>query len=137
MQSLKKNWLLVPKMVWGIWWISIRAVASLKIWTLMFYFRQEYIMFEPKKRAEKLCVITLENLRRNWLDFEKTCGGTDLCSEKWHEEFAEFWPNTRKSQNVQFNGLLLTKKLQRSYVSWQWRVIQYLKKNWLAVGKIT
>ena len=39
-QSLKKNWLLVPKMTWGIWWILMRAVASLKICTLMCYFCQ-------------------------------------------------------------------------------------------------
>ena len=35
MQSLKKNWLLVPKMTWGILWILVRAVASLEICTLM------------------------------------------------------------------------------------------------------
>ena len=27
------------------------------------------------------------------------------------------------------------KKVQRSYLSWHWRVIQNLKKNWLVVGK--
>ena len=36
MQSLKKNWLLVPKMAWGIYWILMRAVASLKIFTLIY-----------------------------------------------------------------------------------------------------
>ena len=35
--------------------------------------------------------------------------GTDLCFEKLHEEFSEFWPNTEKSQNFHFIGLLLTK----------------------------
>ena len=30
MQSLKKNWLLDPKMTTGIWWILMRPVASLK-----------------------------------------------------------------------------------------------------------
>ena len=34
-QSLKKNWLLDPKMTRGIWWILMRAVASLGICTLM------------------------------------------------------------------------------------------------------
>ena len=80
------------------------------------------IQFEPKKyrglmchKTEELCII--------W-------GGTDLYFEKWHEEFGEFWPNTRKSQNLHFNGLLLTKvcngwakKVQKSSVSWYWRVI--------------
>ena len=40
MQSLKENWLLVPNMTWGIWWILMRAVASLEICTLMCYFCQ-------------------------------------------------------------------------------------------------
>ena len=39
----------------------------------------------------------------------KIWGGIDLRFEKWHEEFGEFWPNTRKSQNLHFNGVLLTK----------------------------
>ena len=39
----------------------------------------------------------------------KIWGGIDLRFEKWHEEFGEFWPNTRNSQNLHFNGVLLTK----------------------------
>ena len=38
MQSLKKSWLLAPKITWGIWWTLMQAVASLKICTLMCYF---------------------------------------------------------------------------------------------------
>ena len=53
MQSLKKKRLLVPKMTWGICWILLRTVASLKIWTLMCYFCW--------KRAEELCVTTMKN----------------------------------------------------------------------------
>ena len=40
MQSLKKNWLLVSKMTQEIWWILMRAVASLEICTLICYFCQ-------------------------------------------------------------------------------------------------
>ena len=40
MQSLNKNWFLVPKMTLGIWWILMRAVASLEICTLMYCFCQ-------------------------------------------------------------------------------------------------
>ena len=29
------------------------------------------------------------------------------------------------------------KKVQRSYISWHWKVMQNLKKNWLVVWKIT
>ena len=47
-------------------------------------------------------------------------------------------------KNLHFNGLLLNKvfnawakKLQKSYVSWHWRVMQKLMKNWLAVWKMS
>ena len=30
-----------------------------------------------------------------------------------------------------------SKKVQRSYISWRWRVVQILKKNWLVVWKMT
>ena len=43
-----------------------------------------------------------------------------------------------------FNGLLLSKvwiawakKVQRSCLSWHWRVMQNLKKNWLVAWKMT
>ena len=48
-QTLKKNWLFVWKMTWGIWWTLTRAVESLKICTLMSYFCRKYVMFELKK----------------------------------------------------------------------------------------
>ena len=38
MQSFKNNWLLSSKMSWGIWWIFMGVVGSMKIWTLMCYF---------------------------------------------------------------------------------------------------
>ena len=120
MQYLKKNWLVFPKMTWAIWWILIQAVTSLKICILMFYFCRKYIMFEPKKYRRVTCHNTEE-----WC---KIWGWTDLCFEKWHEEFGGFWPNTQKSQNLNFNGLLLikvynvsAKKVQRSYASLYWR----------------
>ena len=81
MQSLKKNWLLVPEMIWGIWWILMRAVASLKICTLICYFCCKCIMFESKKYRGVMC----HNTEEWW----KIWGGTDLCFEKWHEEFGE------------------------------------------------
>ena len=100
--------------------ILMCTVASPKIWTLMCYFCRNYIMFVPQKGRGVTCHSTEE-----WC---KIWGGTDLC-------IGEFWPHTRKSQNLHFNGLLLTKvynvwakKLQSSYVSWHWSVMQYLKK---------
>ena len=100
-QSLKKNGLVVSNMTWRIWWILMRAVASLKICPLMCYFCQKHIISEPKNYRGVLCHNT-----KKWC---KLWGGTDLCFEKWHEEFGKSWLDTRKSQNLHFNGLLLSK----------------------------
>ena len=44
-QTLKKNWLFVWKMTWGIWWTLTQAAESLKICTLMDYFCRNYVVF--------------------------------------------------------------------------------------------
>ena len=68
-----------------------------------------------------------------------TCG-----LENDMRNMANFHQSTRKSQNYDFAGILLSKaenvwalNLQRSYVSWQWRMMQTLKWNWLVVSKST
>ena len=53
-----------------------------------------------------------------------------------------FHANSRKSGNLIFDGRLLSpfdldEKLQKSYLSWDWRVMHSLKKNWLFVWKVT
>ena len=55
-----------------------------------------------------------------------------------------FHESSWKSRNLYFNGLILSKaytvldeKVQKSYVSWQSRVTQSLKKNRLFVPKMT
>ena len=61
----------------------------------------------------KVYYVWAKNVQRgmchNIEEWCKICRRTDLCFEKWQEEFGEFWPSTRKSQNMHFNGLLLTK----------------------------
>ena len=59
-QSLKKNWLLVTKITWEIWWILMRALANLKFCTLMYYLSRSCIIFDPKK-VHRSSVITLKN----------------------------------------------------------------------------
>ena len=69
----------------------------------------------------------------------------DLCFQKWHEVINTFLPeHVRKSKNWDFNGVLLSKvenvwawNLQGSFVSWQWRMMQNLKRNWLVSSKLT
>ena len=48
-----------------------------------------------------------------------------------------FHASSRKSENLQFDGLVLTKaykfldeKVQNSYVSWHWRVIERKDFSW-------
>ena len=53
-QTLKKNWLSVWKMTWGIWWILKWPVKSLKICTLMGYFCK---VENSNVWAKKSCVV--------------------------------------------------------------------------------
>ena len=73
--------------------------------------------------------------------FEKK---SDLLFEKWHEEFGKF---SQEHSKVLKSGLwwdlfvqsrkCISLNLQRSYVSWQWKMIQKLKRNWIVVLKLT
>ena len=64
---------------------------------------------------------------------------------KWHEEFGKFLPeHIPKSKNLIFSWVLLSKvenawayNLQGSYVSWEWRMMQYLRRKWLVNSKLT
>ena len=60
MQSLKKNWLVLSKMTWGIWQIFTRALESLKIGILWYIFIQSRKYMTLKFTGE-LCVMTMKN----------------------------------------------------------------------------
>ena len=59
---------------------------------------------------------------------------TDFSFQKW-QEFGEFWSeHSKRLKNLHFDWFLLCKvfnvwpkKVQRSYLSWHWRVMQNLK----------
>ena len=93
-EELMVTKLVVTKVTWGIWWITMRAVASLKICTLLCYFCWKYIMFESKRCRGIMCHSTEE-----WC---KIWRGTDMCFEKWHGEFGELHRNTQKSSSLPF-----------------------------------
>ena len=55
-----------------------------------------------------------------------------------------FNASSGKSENLHFDVLLLSiaykvsaKKVQKNYLSWHWKKIQTLKKNWLFIWKMT
>ena len=133
MQSLKENWLLVPKMRRRIWWILMQAVTSLKICIFIGCFCRKYVMSEPKKVGE-LCLITLKNDAK--FKEELTCALKNNI-----RSLVNFDPITEKFQNLHFNELFFTKvynvwakKVQKSYASRYWRLMQTLKKKWLVVS---
>ena len=75
-QGLQKNSFFVSKRTWGIWWILMRAVASLKFFTLTCYFYQCHTKFRR--------IISHNSQKRS-----KLWRKTDFWFKKWHEEFGE------------------------------------------------
>ena len=108
----------------------------LKVCTLMGFFWTKYIMFKLKKYREVLLDGT-----EYWCNIWRK---TDMCFQEWHEGLSKFSPeHIWKSKNWDFDGVLLSKvenlwaqDLQESFVSWQWRMIQNLKRNWLVSSKL-
>ena len=108
----------------GIWQMFTRPLESIRIgifWNL----QRRYVSWQWRM---------IQNLKRNSLLVSK------LTWEIWQ---ILTWA-LESLKNLHFNGLLLTKvynvwakKVQKSYLSWHWRVVQNLKKNWLAVWKMT
>ena len=100
--SLKKNWLLVPRMTWGIWWILMRAVTSL-VWKFAFWYMllSWKIYYVWAKIVQRSCVITLKNdakfeeeltcalknHKRNLANFDQTLKSCKICTL-----IGSFWP---------------------------------------------
>ena len=127
------NWLVVWKMTWGIWQIFTRA---LKIGILMGSFNPNLTKYELKFHRGVICHDN-EELRKIWR-------GTDLSFQICHEEFDEFWPKPLKVSKIfilmdSFWAkyiLFELKKVQRSYLSWNWRGMQNLDGNRLVLSKL-
>ena len=76
----------------------------------------------------------MQTLNGNWLVVSKLTWGIWRIFTRVFKSFI----------NLHFNGFLLnkvcnvwSKKVQRIYVSWHWRVMGNLKKKWLKVWKMT
>ena len=89
---LKKTWLAVWKITWGIWQIFIRALARLKIVTLLGFFCPKLKMYELKIYRGVICHYN-EEWCENWR-------GIDLSVQNWHKEFDEFWPEHSKISKI-------------------------------------
>ena len=109
-----------------------------KIFTLMGSFWAKNILLELKKYRGVIFHETGEGY--------KIWRGIDLSFQNWHKQFDKFWPEHSKVSKIfilmgSFWAkyiLFELKKVQRScYLSWHWRVMQSLKKNWFAAWKMT
>ena len=88
------------------------------------------------KLTGELCVMTMKNDAK--FEIELTCH-----FKIDRRNVTNFEPNNQKSQNLHFNGLILTKvhivsakKVQISHIWWHSRWIQSLKEKWLLLPKI-
>ena len=136
MKNLKMNWLVMSKLIWEIWQILTHAPESLKNYHFNeFLLSQVYIVWAKKVQRKYLSwhwkVIQIWSI---WLVVSK------LAWWIWR-----ILTQTLGSlKNLHFNELFLikvfkvwAKTVQRSYLSRNWKVIQNLRKNWLAVWKMT
>ena len=135
-QKLTRNWLVVLKLTWGTSQILTRALKSLKKlcfnWLLV---TKVYIVWATKVQRSYLSTL------KRYANFEEKL----TCSlKKDLRNLANFHQSTWKCQIWDFDGILLSKvekvwlwNLQKSYVSWQWRIMQNLKRNWLVISKMT
>ena len=108
-----------------------------KIFTLIGSFWAKCTLFELKKFRGVIFHETEEGY--------KIWKGTDLLFPKLTYRIWQILTRALESlKDFHFNGLLLrkvyivwTKKLDRIYLSWHWRIMKNLKKNWLVAWKMT
>ena len=114
---------------------SPEHVRKSKNGTLMGSFYPKQNMYQLKIYRGVLCHDNEESY--------KIWRGIDLSVQNWQEEFDKFWPEHSKISKIYtLIGcfwpkyiMLELKKVQRSYVSWHWRLMQNLKENWLVHSK--
>ena len=106
-----------------LWWdplVQSRKCMRLKLTEKLFYVSWQWRIIEKLKR-KRLAVCKL------------TWGTSQILTRALESQ-----------KNLCFNWLLVTNffvvwatKVPRSYLSWHWRVMEILKKNWLVVWKKT
>ena len=136
MQNLKRNWLVILTLTWGIGWILTQALESLKNVHFNVLLMSKVCIAWAKKVQRSYLSWNwrgIQNLERNRLVVTKLGKGLWQILTWALETLNDF----------HFNGLLLikvyvawAKKVQRSNCSWNWRRIQNLDRNRLVVSKL-
>ena len=100
-----------------------------QICTLIGYFCWKYIKFQLKKSMEETCLVIpksdvkfVSKMTRIWWILIWALKSLKHLHFDWSLfcQVYNVWP----------------KKVQGSYISWNWRVMEILKKNWLVVSRI-
>ena len=82
MQSWKENWLIVSKLTRGIWQILTGVLKNLKYLP----FNGLFLIKVYHVRSKKCSEVMFDDTE----DWCKIWRNTDLCFQKWHEEFGKF-----------------------------------------------
>ena len=101
-KNLKRNWLVISKWTWGIWWILTPELQGLK----NLHFHWLFLTKLYNVRAEKVQMsyvwlqsILVQNSKENWLVFPKI----------YMRNLVNFHQSTWKSPNWDHDGILLSK----------------------------
>ena len=114
-----------------------RALESLKNFHLNGLFLSKVYAVRAKKVQRSYLLWNwrgMQNLERNRLVVLKLTSGIWQILTWALESFKNF-----HFHRILFSKVYIVwaKKVERSYLSWQWRVMQNLKKNWLNAWKMT
>ena len=91
-------------------------------------FTQKSSKLLQRKICEVLCL--------TWVIFHDTEGDAKF-EEKLTWKMTGIWQIfTRAIESLRIGILMGSQNPQRSYVSWKWRMIQNLKRNWLVISKL-
>ena len=81
-------------------------------------------------------------MSNNTKEWRKMLRKSDFLFKKWHE-FGNLIRSPKILKKLNFDGFILSKvysvwlkKYQTRYLTWHWRVMQNLAKNWLVIWKI-
>ena len=121
MQNLKKNWFDVSKMT-RIWLTLTWALEILKISSLIGSFCAKYYDTDGWYKIWRKTYLWFGKWRGIWQIFTRA-----FESLKIRNLMGSFYPKYKMYELKIYRG---------SYVSWQWRMIQTLKRNWYVVSKL-